>query len=391
MPDARDARHPVIVWLESEGRSILQPAGFLDAFAAKLRAAGVDVARITTGVPTLHPQLFSWSGLWELERGASERYYRDDRDSDAKLQNSPINIAYEGRGPVRCNPRLPPEPGEFGILADLRSMGMTDYLVLPVPFSDGSDKALSLATRRPGGFDDADIALFAAAMPAFAAILEVQALRRTTRTLLDTYVGREAAQRVLAGQIRRGMGETIRAAIWLCDIRGFTALTESLPRDTLLAMLDQFFGTMCDAVEAHGGEVLKFMGDAMLAIFPFSSGDKMEACRRALAAAREAEQSLARINARRGADDETAIAYGIALHVGEVIYGNIGGESRLDFTVIGPAVNLAARIEAMCRELGRTLVLSADFVAVGAIDAEPLGEFSLRGVAVPQRLYAPRA
>src|SRR4029077_1868863 len=176
---------------------------------------------------------------------------------------------------------------EFPILTELRSAGVTDYVVLPVPFSDGTNKALSLATTRVGGFSDDEIALFETMTPAVAVNLEIQALRRMARTLLDTYVGRQAGGRVLAGQIRRGMGETINAVIWLSDLRGFTSLSESSPRDELIEMLNRYFGPMCDAVEARGGEVLKFIGVSVLAIFPIEL-DAAVACRRALEAAHAA-------------------------------------------------------------------------------------------------------
>ena len=184
---------------------------------------------------------------------------------------------------VRCQLTATPGDGEFPILKDLRRDGITDYIVLPVPFSDGTNKAVSLATNRTDAFFDSAIALFAAMIFAFSFNLEVQALRRMARTLLDTYVGRQAGGRVLEGQIKRGMGETIRAAIWLCDLRRFTSLSESLPRDELIEMLNQYFGPMCDAVDANNGEVLKFIGDAMLAIFPVIDNPAV-ACGHALSA-----------------------------------------------------------------------------------------------------------
>ena len=171
----------------------------------------MDVARITTGVPILHPQIFSFSGLWQRGKGTSERLYRTGPTISTTMSNSPIRIAYDGRGPVRCNLSGPPRDGEFAILADLRRDGFTDYIVHSVPFADGSHKALSLATIRRGGFSDDECALFEAMIPAVGFNLEVQALRRTARTLLDTYVGRQSGSRVLEGQIQRGTGETICA------------------------------------------------------------------------------------------------------------------------------------------------------------------------------------
>jgi adenylate cyclase len=381
--------HPVICWLMAGARKFTEPSEFLDAFSRRLLDAGVAVTRVTTGVPLLHPQIASFSGLWQSGKGVSERRYRAISSTMDALRNSPIVIAYRGEGPVRCRMTGPPNDQEYPIVKELRAEGLTDYVVLSIPFADGSHKALSLATNRPNGFHDAEIELFNALVPAFAFNLEIQTLRLTARTLLDTYVGRQAGARVLDGQIKRGMGESINAVIWLCDLRGFTGLSELLERDRLIDMLNQYFGPMCDAVENAGGEVLKFIGDAMLAIFPVADAPG-PACQQALAAAATARAALEETNRNRNASGLPVIAYGLALHVGEVMYGNIGGESRLDFTVIGPAVNLTARIESLCGELERELLLSADFVAAAGIPADEVGEFELHGVGERQRVFAPR-
>jgi adenylate cyclase len=382
--DALSEGSSVIRWLMTEGRHITDAKSFLESFAACLRDAGVDVSRITTGVPVLHPQLFSVSSLWERDKGVTERRYRVDPSQGAILANSPIRGAYDGN-PFRSRLTTAEQP-EFPILMELRSAGVTDYLVLPVPFSDGTNKALSLATTRVGGFSDDEIALFEAMTPAVAVNLEIQALRRMARTLLDTYVGRQAGGRVLAGQIRRGMGETINAVIWLSDLRGFTSLSESSPRDELIEMLNRYFGPMCDAVEASGGEILKFIGDSVLAIFPIEQ-EAAVACRRALEAAHAAGIANAAENLLRTASGAPQINYGLALHVGDVMYGNIGGDARLDFTVIGPAVNLTSRIESLCKDLQRSPLLSAEFVRASGVRAELLGEFALKGVGARQPIY----
>jgi adenylate cyclase len=372
-----------------DARKLADPNAFLEGFAHELRAAGVDVARITTGVPILHPQIFSFSGLWELGKGTTERLYRSGPGFSATMSNSPIRIAYDGGGPVRCDLSAPPVEGEFAILDELRRDGFTDYIVYAVPFADGSHKALSFATRRGSGFADGERALFESMIPAVAFNLEVQALRRTARTLLDTYVGQQSGGRVLEGQIKRGSGETIRAVIWLCDLRGFTSLSETLSRDLLIDLLNAYFGPMCNAVTGHGGEVLKFIGDAMLAIFPIGA-DAAKTCAAALVAAGRVGAALVGENERRHAAGLPRIDYGLALHLGDVMYGNIGSDTRLDFTVIGPAVNLTARIESLCRQLGRQLLLSSDFVRTGGIDAQSLGSFSLKGVGADQEIFVPR-
>jgi adenylate cyclase len=384
--------HSVIAWLLRDGRRIAESNAFLEALAAQLLGAGVPVTRITTGVPILHPNLWSFSGLWELGLGASERRYRlGAPDVVASLENSPIKIVYEGGGPVRCDPQHPMEGASFPILADLRQAGITDYIVLGAPFSDGGTKAVSLATDHPERFTEDHIALFEAMMPALAMNLEIQTLRRTARTLLDTYVGRQSGGRVLDGAITRGTGETIHAVVWLCDLRGFTELSETLPRDALIALLNEYFGAITQAVEDAGGEILKFIGDAMLAIFPIDTGAGAEAaCVRALAAATQARAAMTGINAERSATRQPAINFGIALHLGDVMYGNIGGESRLDFTVIGPAVNLVARIQGLCGDLGRALLVSEAFAQSSESPFEAVGAFSLKGFGATQPVFAPR-
>lgn len=381
--------YPLIYWLLTDARRITEPKAFLTALAEQLPVHGIEVSRLHTGVPILHPQVHSYSARWDFGKGVSERFFRLNAESLPVLENSPVKTVYGGGGSVRCNPTAPPHDGEFGILAELRRDGVTDYVALSIPFSDGTAKLLSVATKRPGGFSDEEIELLEAITPAVAVNLEVQALRLTARTLLDTYVGRQAGARVLDGAIRRGMGETIRAVIWLCDLRGFTSLSEQLPRDTLIELLNQYFGSMCAALEANGGEVLKFIGDALLAIFPILDEDPPSVCARALAAAKNAQAALAAVNAARIDMGEARIDYGIALHVGDVMYGNIGGENRLDFTVIGPAVNLAARIEGLCRDLSRPVLLSASFVAASGLTVQHLGAFSLKGLSDPQEIYAP--
>jgi len=391
--NVQDCRSPlslrIIDWLLRDGPRITDSTAFLKAFAEELLASGVEIGRIGTGVPMLHPQVFSFTVLWEAGKGASERRNLADANTFSRLEHSPVKTVYEGRGPVHCDLTAPAAEDEYEIYADLRKEGFTDYWVIGVPFSDGSNKVLTLATKRPSGFTAAETTTFMALIPAFAMNLEIQALRRTAQTLLDVYVGRHAGKRVLDGAIKRGMGETIPAVVWVCDVRGFSRLSEELPRERLIELLNGYFGVMCRAVEQQQGEVLKFIGDALLAIFPISGEDQASACHQALTAAHAAVAGIDELNADRAKRNEPLIAYGIALHVGDVIYGNIGGENRLDFTVIGPAVNLAARIEGLCRELGRSILLSEAFVSAAHIAVESVGRFPLKGVAAQATVSAP--
>jgi adenylate cyclase len=234
-------------------------------------------------------------------------------------ERSPLYVVYRGDGPVRVRVTPQAEADEFGIIPDLRQEGFTDYLALPAPFSDGTIKAMTFATRRDGGFADAEIATLTALMPQLASLLEIQTLRRTARVLLDTYVGRISGQRVLQGQIKRGQGEDIRAIIWFSDLRGFTELSDALSNEELIAVLNDYFGALTRSVEEQQGEVLKFIGDAMLAIYPIATASSgRRAAQRALASARAAQARIADVNQARRHTGRALIQGGLALHIGEV-------------------------------------------------------------------------
>jgi adenylate cyclase len=318
------------------------------------------------------------------QRGSDEiRVFRAEHgiQETSVYQQSPMRILFEGAGAVRQRLDLPDVALRFPLFYELRDQGLTDYVALPVTFSDGKIHG----TDRPGGFSSSDLAQIYDLLPAFSLLLEIYLNRRIAITLLDTYVGHAAGERILRGQITRGSGETVSAAIWFCDLRGFTALAERLDRDRLLALLNQYFDRMAKPVEEHGGEILKFIGDAMLALFPLDTAD---ACRRALQAALDARAAMAELNRQRLAQDEEALGFGIALHTGDVMYGNIGAANRLDFTVIGPAVNLTSRLEGLCRVLGLDLLVSDTFAGIcGCADYRSLGTHVLPGISRPVEVF----
>lgn len=382
------AANPVLAWLQSEGVKYGETIHFVQGLAEELLRSGIDVWRLTTGVHILHPQIDASSCLWERGKPVTERRFRLSGGGMQQLQNSPLPIVYAGTS-VRYRLDAPPAPGEFPILAELRREGATDYLGLPLPFSDGSWKAVTYATKRLGGFPEEQVTLLESLVAMLAMTLEIQTHKRTTLTLLDTYIGPTAGRRVLDGVVKRGMSETIRAVIWFCDLRGFTELSEELPGEKLVELLNDYFGSMTDAVGRNGGEVLKFIGDALLAIFPLSGEGGRSVAQRALVAAQEAETAIRVLNEGRVRGGQPVIRFGLALHVGEVLYGNIGGADRLDFTVIGQAVNVATRIESLCKTLDRHVLLSREFAALCKIPVEPIGTFALKGVGTEQPVYAP--
>jgi adenylate cyclase len=247
---------------------------------------------------------------------------------------------------------------------------------------------VTFATDRPGGFEDAHIAALSQLLPVLALVSEIRVKNRLARTLLETYVGSHASELILAGATRRGTGTTVRAAILICDLRDFTRISDNWPRDDVIDLLNGYFDAMSEPIERHGGEILKFIGDGLLAIFPLS---EPSACANLLRAVSEARLAMVALNQKNGEESSRApLNYGIGVHVGDVMYGNIGSRTRLDFTVIGPAVNMASRLETLTKQLGKPVLLSrafADFVK-GEFDLERVGEYPVRGFNDPIELFA---
>jgi adenylate cyclase len=370
-------------WLVRDAASIPFLDDLLAGLCARLLAEGVPLDRATLHLRTLHPQFMGATVIWRTGMAAAEvRFVGREVLGEARVLNSPVRALYEGAEGIRERLDLPRPDGarEYGIYADLRAEGIVDYVALPMVFTDGRRHACSWSTRRAGGFATAHLMRINDLLPVLGMAVEIRLNRRIARNLLDTYVGKFAGARILAGDITRGSGTTVRAAIWTCDMRGFTMLSERWPRDDLIACLNEYFDTMAGPVERHGGEILKFIGDAMLAVFPLESA---EACSRALQAALEAREAMRELNCKHRAAGHEETGYGIALHVGDVMYGNIGTASRLDFTVIGPAVNVAARLEALTKELRRHVLISGSFVGMcggAAAQTVSLGRFRLEGV-----------
>ena len=281
-----------------------------------------------------------------------------------------------------------PDGKRFPLFDDLRKEGVTDYIALPLVHIDGSFHASSWTTRQPGGFTDEQLNALRSLMAPFARLVEIIRLRRTASILLDTYVGNRAGERILGGQIRRGHTDTMNAAIWLSDLRGFTALSDRLPAETVVDILNQYFDCQVTAIRTHDGEVLKFMGDGLLAVFPIDEyvGDVRKVCARVLEAARESRANVEALQYPIG-DTIERFRFGVALHVGRILYGNIGGGDRLDFTCIGPAINLAARLEKMASRLHRTIVASRAFADACPDAWADLGEFPIAGFSKPERVY----
>jgi adenylate cyclase len=380
----------VVRWLLGPGRSIRQPGDLLHELSWHLCAAGVPLARTTFHIGTLHPQFLGLFCRWLRATGETEEssIAHGVRQTAAYLR-SPMPLVFEGQTIRR---RLESgDMNEFPILAELRAAGITDYLATPITFSDGRIAAATWATDRPGGFTDAEIALTESLLPSLGLLLEVQSVRLISANLLGVYLGQQTGKRVLAGDIIRGSGETIRAVLLFADLRGFTALSDRLPAEKVIDILNGYFERVVNPIHANGGEVLKFIGDGLLAIFPIEDAAfAFGAARRALDAAIQAFTDLEAFNANPARGEESPIRMAIALHVGDVVYGNIGGRDRLDFTTIGPAVNLVARLQQLSKRLERPLLLSDGFAKICERPLISLGFHPLRGLSEPREIFTLR-
>ncbi|MBM3572775.1 MAG: adenylate/guanylate cyclase domain-containing protein [Alphaproteobacteria bacterium] len=375
-------------WLLGQGRLAGDGTVLATELATRLVEVGLPLARMSLALRTLYSQVLATNYLWQRDRGCTRQIDREHGiQFTATYLNSPMRALYEeGRGGrwrlTGADARL-----EFPVLAEFKEQGLTDYFTMPLRFANGTLCGSTWATDLPDGFSDDDIAKVHQLQNPLSPVIEVQETRRIAATLLDTYLGRATGNRVLAGGIKRGDHDSIRAVLLMADLRGFTRLSDTISRDALIRLLDRYFECAAEAVHRQGGEILKFIGDGVLAIFPVTD-DAAAACRAALDAAIGAEAALAALNETRAARGEAPLRFGMALHLGDVFYGNIGAPDRLDFTVIGPAVNLVARIEALNKPLGRTLLVSADFAAAYPRPLLSLGTQVLRGLREPQEVFA---
>lgn len=377
----------LVDWLIDGARSASDSTRMFGETCERIVTAGLPLWRVGLFIRTLHPEIFGRNFIWkpgaEVEMGTADFKILDSPE----FQSSPLISVFQQGIEVRA--RIDdPASSRFPIIDDLRAEGVTDYIALPLRFIDGSIHASSWTTKQPGGFTEAQLAALRRIVTPLTRISEIITLTRTASSLLDTYVGNRAGERILGGQIRRGHTETMNAAIWLSDLRGFTSLSDRLPAETVVDILNLYFDCQVASIRKHGGEVLKYMGDGLLAVFPIDEyvGDDQKVCSHVLEAAHESRVSVADMQYQVG-DVVERFRFGLALHVGPILFGNIGGGSRLDFTCIGPAVNLAARLEKIASQLHRTIVASEGFASICRGGWSDLGEFPIAGFAKAERVY----
>ena len=370
----------------------------LQGFCTRIISAGVPLWRAMIGVDTLHPVLEGRLFRWRRDSAAptETEYSRHEmaREPERWLRSPFYLLLQTGEGSLRRRLERTPSDGAFPALDELRAEGATDYLAIVNRF-DG-DGAIgqadgvysSWATDRPGGFSDDHLAALELLVPCLALGIKSAATAGIAETLVETYLGRDAGHRVLRGNIERGVAERIGAVLWFSDLEGFTRITDTAPPEQIIPLLNDYADAIASAIHANGGDVLKFIGDGILALF--QAGTPAEGCRQALEAARDSGRRVAKLNEKRVAKGLPVTRFYLGLHVGEVFYGNIGSFDRLDFTVVGPAVNEVSRIAAMCRSLDQPVLLSAAFAdAAGSSRGQlvSVGRYALRGVQRPRELF----
>ncbi|MCW5752020.1 MAG: adenylate/guanylate cyclase domain-containing protein [Alphaproteobacteria bacterium] len=366
---------------------------------SRLIACGLPLERASLHVGTLHPQLLGFAWNWSRSDGLVDEVWAGGqaREGPSYTRNPLFDVIEHGRE-VRARGDDPQALARFPLVAELARSGISEYLALPIGGGGGQHNAATLATRRPGGFRDEEIAVLRRMLALFGLHVERHIAWRIAGNVLEAYLGAAAGRQVLEGAIKRGSGRPIGAVIWVSDLRGYTDLSDRLKAPDMLVLLNHYFELLAGAVLARGGEVLKFMGDGLLAVFPLDGeGGPVGAAARALDAAREVLRGLARFNGGEAPADLARIegwcplGTGIALHLGEVFFGNVGAPERLDFTVIGPAVNVASRIEALCKGLGEPVLLTAPVARLLRLPLRDLGRHRLKGVGEPVAVFAPLA
>ncbi len=369
----------IINWLLVETLHLDKAEDIICELAQRLEPL-VKVNRISLDIHTVHPEVFVQNLIWKRDSGIQSTLLSHKQIKSQLFIHSPVVKIYNGSDTIRM--KINSKSTKFPLAKELAAQGCTDYIIFPMQYTRGGRSYISYTTDQPNGFSDAEIEVLEQIRPALSRRLEIEFCHFSTRSLLQTYLGKLAASHVLQGKFKRGHGETIDTAIWLCDLRNYTSMAMSCSEHKVAAALDMFFELAADTLTQYKGDILKFMGDSMLVIF--DDKDKKASCHKAL------EASLVMID-KLCQQTETCIEVGIAIHVGSVVFGNVGSFGRLDFTIIGKEVNYTSRLEPWCKTLGVPLIMSDKFVKTANLDnARCLGEFTLKGFPGVAPLYTIR-
>ena len=375
-------------WLLAEGVRLEEWGELLDGLAARLNAIGVPVDRMTSAIDALHSEYSGIGRIWTKGEGYSYRLFPHGAETEGVYERSPF--AHVHRTGESLLLHVPDTPDDlFGIVPELKAAGYTDYLCIPICFTNGSQNGITFATAREGGFGEGALSVLRFIIPTLAAAMEMRSVNQRLDNVLRIYVGDEPHKAILSGAIQRGQVSRIRSAILFADMRSYTRISSGLPPEGAVELLNAFFDCLVPPIEQEGGEVLKYMGDGLLAIFRDRGDDTGQSAQAALSAA--VSGLLALHEANESGRFPVRVDAGISLHHGEAAYGNVGSGSRLDFTVIGPDVNLASRIAQMNKVLGEPLLMSKAFAEHLWGDPEPLGLHELDGFPAPIPIYRLRA
>ncbi len=389
----------LLEWVVRRGLAGVPEADLLRTFCEKVNAAGLPLSRGLAFIDTLHPvhegTAFRWRNDDVVEEPTTAYGPSDEGALAQSWQASPFfHLLQTGGEELRRRIGFG-EPADFPSIAEAQALGTTDYVVFVHRFAaeatigDMDCVYSAWSTRHPRGFDESDLAALRRLVPVLALAIKSAALARVADTLVEVYLGRDAGRRVLEGRIRRGVADRIEAALWFSDLRGFTRITDTAAPGEIIPLLNDYAEAVITGIHEAGGDVLKLIGDGTLALF--RADTPAEACRRALEAEGIVRRRVAELNERRRAEERPTTGIYVGLHLGAVFYGNIGSVDRLDFTVVGPAVNEASRIASMCRSVDRPMLVSSAFAA--ALPAAErgglvsVGRFALRGVGHAEDLF----
>lgn len=379
----------ILNWLSSPSSRELESKELIETLNQKIIEAGIPVWRFFTSIPTMHPEVMVRSLIWTRGEETQVVLIPHDGLQQQQYKDSPIFLIREGaRDFIRCKLVGPDADLSYPICVDLREKGGTDYCIFVSVFGTNIRSAISWTTDAPGGFTDEQIESLNSIRSVLSLRLDLESRKFAVNELLEVYLGPNASKRVLSGEFMRGTGETIYAAILCADLRDFSSLSENNSPKRIVEVLDHYFELTAQPIQEEKGEILKFIGDAILAVFPAEENDPHKACLAALNAARKIQNSVTQWNAEH---PETQIHLGMALNVGDVVYGNVGAKDRLDFTVIGNAVNQAFRVESLCKDFGKSILTTEEFAnKAGKENFEFVGARNLKGITGERNIFSPR-
>ncbi len=388
------ARRPIAAWLADHRGGTIGGQDLFTGFCERLVEEGIPLHRVSLNLRDAHPQISARAFFWVRKRGLDTVAYDYQGENTPGYLDSPIRQIHDGAEGLRRRLVGKGSQTDFPVLHDLVEAGATDFVAMPLIFGDGSRQYISFTTDRPEGFTTEELTRLGDLIPLFGLRVELEHARYTSNTLMETYLGRQAARRVLGGAIRRGEGESINAIVLFADLRNFTRLVSQHTPADVVDTLSLYYEALAGPVDQFGGDIVKMMGDGLLAIFPVdakAAGDDLDrtACG-AMAAVKLAASNLAAIPPEKLPEGVDHLRAGFALHYGEITFGNIGSLDRLDFTVIGPAVNEAVRAEQLTKKLELPLVATESFADLDCdIKLRSIGHHVLRGVPKPVEIFTP--